>query len=90
MGRRVDMNIGILGAGYVGLVTGACLSDFGHNVVCCDKSKKKVSLLKKNVIPIYEPGLEPLIEKNVKASRLRFESDLKKVHRPNGCDIRWC
>ena len=72
------MNIGILGAGYVGLVTGACSSDFGHNVVCCDKSKKKVSLLKKNVIPIYEPGLESLIEKNVKASRLRFESDLKK------------
>ena len=69
------MNIGILGAGYVGLVTGACLSDFGHNVVCCDKSKKKVSLLKKNVIQIYETGIDSLKEKNLKARRLSFDSE---------------
>lgn len=70
------MRIGILGAGYVGLVTGACLSDFGHDVVCLDKDHEKINKLKNSVLPIYEPGLDTLIEKNVEANRLNFGTDL--------------
>ena len=70
------MRIGILGAGYVGLVTGACLSDFGHDVVCLDKDHEKINNLKNSVLPIYEPGLDTLIEKNVEANRLNFGTDL--------------
>ena len=70
------MRIGILGAGYVGLVTGACLSDFGHNVVCIDKDHEKIDNLKNSILPIYEPGLDTLIEKNVEANRLHFGTDL--------------
>ena len=70
------MRIGILGAGYVGLVTGACLSDFGHDVVCLDKDHEKINNLKNSVLPIYEPGLDTLIKKNVEANRLNFGTDL--------------
>ena len=69
------MNIGIIGSGYVGLVSGACLSSFGHNVLCVDKDKNKIEYLKSGKIPIFEPGLEALIEANVASGRLAFSSE---------------
>ncbi len=66
----------MVGAGYVGLVSGACLSDFGHSVVCVDKDPAKIALLEKGEMPIYEPGLAELVVKNVKAGRLSFSLDL--------------
>ena len=73
------MNIVIMGSGYVGLVSGACLADFGHNVICVDKDKKKITKLKKGIIPIYEPGLENLINKNRNAKRITFTTNLAKA-----------
>ncbi len=66
----------MVGSGYVGLVSGACLSDFGHSVVCVDKDPAKIALLEKGQMPIYEPGLAELVMKNVKAGRLSFSLDL--------------
>lgn len=71
------MNICMVGTGYVGLVTGACLADFGMDVTCIDKDETKVEMLRKGVSPIYEPGLEELIHKNEKAGRLHFSMDLR-------------
>src|SRR5215471_14318726 len=71
------MNICMVGTGYVGLVTGACLADFGMNVVCVDKDETKIEALKRGHIPIYEPGLEAIVAKNERAGRLRFTTDLK-------------
>ncbi len=73
------MKISVIGSGYVGLVTGSCFSEFGYEVVCIDKDKKKIELLKKHIIPIYEPGLSDLVKKNVKAKYLSFSSSLKKI-----------
>lgn len=70
------MNIAIIGAGYVGLVTGACLSEFGHRVICMDKDPAKIAMLQDCRIPIYEPGLETLVLKGVKEGRLHFTTDL--------------
>lgn len=66
------MNISVAGTGYVGLVTGVCLADIGHFVTCVDIDEKKINLLKKGNTPIYEPGLEELIEKNIHTGRLSF------------------
>ena len=73
------MNISVIGAGYVGLVTGACLADVGNNILCLDLDKEKISSLKNGKIPIYEPGLESLVEKNQRAGRLHFTSDVKQA-----------
>jgi UDPglucose 6-dehydrogenase len=69
--------ISVIGTGYVGLVTGALLSDFGHNVICVDIDKAKIKQLQNGVVPIYEPGLEPIVEKNIKEGRLCFSTDTK-------------
>ncbi len=73
------MQIAMIGTGYVGLVSGACFSEFGFNVTCVDKDKKKVSQLKSNKIPIYEPGLEALVRRNQRFGRLSFTTDLKNA-----------
>jgi UDPglucose 6-dehydrogenase len=70
------MRVTMIGAGYVGLVSGACIADFGHEVICVDKDIEKVAALKRGEIPIYEPGLPELIHTNVKAARLSFTADL--------------
>jgi UDPglucose 6-dehydrogenase len=66
----------VVGTGYVGLVTGTCLADIGHAVICVDNDRAKIALLKKGKIPIYEPGLEELIKKNVKRNKLSFDTNL--------------
>jgi UDPglucose 6-dehydrogenase len=68
----------VVGSGYVGLVTGTCLAELGHSVVCVDADKKKLASLKKGVVPIYEPGLEDLFNKNRKAGRLQFAASVKE------------
>ena len=73
------MQIAIIGTGYVGLVTGTCLSDFGLDVICVDKDNKKIECLNSGKVPIYEPNLEDLIQKNVSAGRLTFTTDLERA-----------
>ena len=72
------MDISIIGSGYVGLVTGACFADVGHNVICVDNDEAKVKALHAGRIPIYEPGLEQIIHRNVTAHRLRFSSSIRE------------
>ncbi|KQQ14377.1 UDP-glucose 6-dehydrogenase [Methylobacterium sp. Leaf122] len=71
------MRIAMIGSGYVGLVSGACLADFGHEVVCIDKDPDKIAALNEGRMPIYEPGLDALVAENVRAKRLTFSTDLK-------------
>ncbi|MGI1662080.1 UDP-glucose dehydrogenase family protein [Palleronia sp. KMU-117] len=70
------MKIAMIGTGYVGLVSGVCLSDFGHEVVCVDSDPRKVEMLTRGEVPIYEPGLDTLMARNVQAGRLSFTGDL--------------
>jgi UDPglucose 6-dehydrogenase len=73
------MKIAMIGTGYVGLVSGVCFSDFGHDVVCVDKDPSKIEMLEAGKVPIYEPGLDELMAKNVAAGRLSFSGDLAEA-----------
>jgi threonine dehydrogenase-like Zn-dependent dehydrogenase len=73
----LSMRIAMIGTGYVGLVSGACFADFGHEVVCVDKDADKIAALRRGEIPIFEPGLDALVADTVKAKRLDFATDLK-------------
>lgn len=73
------MRIAVVGTGYVGLVAGTCFADAGNDVICVDKDKKKIDMLNAGEIPIYEPGLEEMVRRNVKQDRLQFTTDIKKA-----------
>ena len=73
------MKIAVVGTGYVGLVTGSCLADVGMDVTCVDVDAQKIANLHKGVLPIYEPGLEDIVERNTKAGRLHFTTDLSEA-----------
>src|SRR3989338_10771578 len=71
------MRITMVGTGYVGLTTGACLANLGNDVICLDIDEKKIEMLKNGKVPIYEPGLNELVAQNVEEGRLRFTTDTK-------------
>lgn len=75
------MKLVVAGTGYVGLVTGACLAEVGHDVVCVDIDEKKVEIMKEGISPIYEPGLDELLKRNYKAKRLDFTTDYKNAYK---------
>ena len=75
------MKIVVAGTGYVGLVTGACLSEIGHNVTCVDIDENKVTMMKEGISPIYEPGLDELLKRNHNEGRLDFTTDYKSAYK---------
>ncbi len=83
--KGLSMKIAVIGTGYVGLVSGTCFAELGLDVVCVDKDKQKIKDLDHNIVPIFEPGLDVLIKKNVEASRLSFTTDLK--HAVSGAEV---
>ena len=79
------MNLTVIGTGYVGLVTGTCFAEMGNTVTCIEKKKKKIEHLRNGEIPIYEPGLEAMVKRNVQNGTLHFDTQLK--HNLHNCDI---
>ena len=79
------MKIAVVGTGYVGLVTGTCFAEVGIDVTCIDIDQKKIDNLNKGILPIYEPGLEEMVTRNVEAGRLHFSTSLAKSIQ--GCDV---
>src|ERR1035437_5860087 len=79
------MKITIVGSGYVGLVTGTCFSEVGIDVVCVDINEKKIENLNEGIVPIYEPGLEEMLQRNVKKGRLEFTTNLEEAL--EGCKV---
>ncbi len=77
------MHIGVIGTGYVGLVTGACFAEFGVFVTCMDRDPEKIALLKQGKVPFYEPGLEELVQRNLKEGRLKFTTELREAVEPS-------
>src|SRR5271167_809695 len=73
------MRVTMIGAGYVGLVSGACFADFGHHVTCVDKDARRIAALNRGEIPIFEPGLAEVVETNVRQGRLEFVEDMTSV-----------
>jgi UDPglucose 6-dehydrogenase len=73
------MNIAMIGTGYVGLVTGTCFAEFGHVVTCVDKVEDKIAALRKGEIPIYEPGLDVMVQKNSAEGRLHFTTNMAEA-----------
>ena len=71
-----SLKLAVIGTGYVGLVSGACFSEFGFDVTCIDKDADKIARIEDGIMPIYEPGLEDLVDRNVSAGRLRFSVDM--------------
>ncbi|MDQ4004176.1 MAG: UDP-glucose/GDP-mannose dehydrogenase family protein [Actinomycetota bacterium] len=74
-----EFNVGVVGAGYTGLATGACLAHLGHRVTCVDKDEDRIALLEEGQVPIYEPGLEELLARGVRRGRLRFSMELSEI-----------
>ncbi|MDD2999137.1 MAG: 3-hydroxyacyl-CoA dehydrogenase NAD-binding domain-containing protein, partial [Candidatus Riflebacteria bacterium] len=73
------MKIAMIGTGYVGLVTGTCFAESGNDVICVDTNEKKIHDLKDGIVPIYEPGLEDLVKRNVAEERLAFTTNLEEA-----------
>src|SRR5690349_17764222 len=73
------MRLVMVGSGYVGLVSGVCFADFGHDIVCVDKDPAKIARLKAGEVPIFEPGLDVMMQANMKAGRLSFTTDLTEA-----------
>ncbi len=82
------MKVAMVGSGYVGLVSGTCFADFGHEVVCIDNDPAKIAKLNNGIVPINEPGLNKLVQSNVQAGRLSFTSDLVKLPPCGGSGYR--
>ena len=73
------MHLAMIGVGYVGLVSGACFAEAGHNVICMDVDPQKIQGLRQGIIPIYEPGLDDYVKRNVESGRLSFTTDLQEA-----------
>src|SRR3989338_10698542 len=78
------MKITVIGTGYVGLVVGTCLADLGNDIICVDIDENKINKLKKGIVPIYEPGLKDILDRNVKEGRILFTTEIRKGIQESG------